>query len=98
MMPSMHAPIKKPGVNQSVKPIEPSVEQYERGNGREHRPADAVQVYREDLKRFPENGWALFGLAQALRAQGKTADAAKVDARFKKAWQDADVKLVASRF
>ena len=60
--------------------------------------AEAEQVYREDLKRFPENGWALFGLAQALKAQGKNADAARVDARFRKAWADADVTLVASRF
>ena len=60
--------------------------------------AEAEQVYREDLKRFPENGWALFGLARALEAQGKNAEAARVDARFRKAWADADVKLAASRF
>ena len=60
--------------------------------------AEAEQAYREDLKRFPENGWSLFGLAQALKAQGKNAEAAKVDARFRKAWADADVTLVASRF
>jgi tetratricopeptide (TPR) repeat protein len=60
--------------------------------------AEAEQAYREDLKRFPENGWALFGLAQALKAQGKDAEAARVDARFRKAWADADVTLVASRF
>ena len=33
------------------------------------RPAEAEGVYREDLKRFRENGWSLFGLAQSLRAQ-----------------------------
>jgi hypothetical protein len=55
-------------------------------------------VYREDLRRFPENGWALFGLAQALRAQKKEKEAAAVDGRFRRAWADADVKLVASRF
>ena len=55
-------------------------------------------MYREDLKRFPENGWSLFGLAQALRAQGKNAEAAKVDARFRKAWAEPDVTLMASRF
>jgi hypothetical protein len=33
-----------------------------------------------------------------LRAEGKTAEATKVDARFKKAWQSSDVTLVASRF
>jgi tetratricopeptide (TPR) repeat protein len=60
--------------------------------------AEAEQAYREDLKRFPENGWSLFGLAQALKAQGKDAEAARVDARFRTAWADADVTLVASRF
>ena len=62
------------------------------------RPADAEAMYRQDLKRFPENGWALFGLAQALHAQNKHADAAAVDARFKKAWEGADVTLTGSRF
>jgi len=62
------------------------------------QPAEAEAVYREDLKRFPENGWSLFGLAAALKAQGKSADAKAVDQRFAKAWSAADVKLVASRF
>jgi len=60
--------------------------------------AQAEAVYREDLKRFPENGWSLFGLAAALRAQGKSAEAAAVDRRFAKAWSAADVTLTASRF
>jgi len=62
------------------------------------RNSEAERVYREDLKRFPENGWALYGLAQALRAQGKTAEASAVDARFRRAWAAADVTLLASRF
>ena len=62
------------------------------------RPAEAEAVYREDLRRNPENGWALFGLAQSLRAQGKTSDAGAVDERFRKAWAQADVTLTASRF
>ena len=33
------------------------------------RFAEAEQVYRDDLKRLPENGWSLFGLCQALAAQ-----------------------------
>ncbi|HJR36141.1 MAG TPA: tetratricopeptide repeat protein [Gemmatimonadales bacterium] len=60
--------------------------------------AEAEAVYREDLKRFPENGWSLFGLAAALKAQGKTAEAAAVEQRFAKAWAGADVKLTGSRF
>jgi tetratricopeptide (TPR) repeat protein len=62
------------------------------------RSAEAEAVYREDLKRFPENGWSLFGLAAALKAQGKSADAAAVEQRFSKAWSAADVTLAASRF
>ena len=62
------------------------------------RGKDAEQVYREDLERNPNNGWSLFGLAQSLRAQGKTAEAAQADASFRKAWSKADVKLSASRF
>jgi TolA-binding protein len=62
------------------------------------KAVEAEAVYREDLKRFPENGWSLFGLTAALKAQGKTAEAAAVDARFQKAWAGADVKLTASRY
>jgi tetratricopeptide (TPR) repeat protein len=62
------------------------------------RPAEAETVYWEDLRRNRENGWALYGLLQALRAQNKTADAALTEARFKTAWARADVTLAASRF
>ncbi len=62
------------------------------------RNGEAENVYREDLKRFPENGWSLYGLAAALRAQGRTAEATAVEKRFQKAWADADVVLTASRF
>ena len=62
------------------------------------KAADAEPVYREDLRRNPGNGWSLFGLAQSLRAQGKTAEAARVDEAFKKSWAQADVTLTASRF
>ena len=62
------------------------------------RPAEAETVYWEDLRRHPSNGWALFGLQQALKAQNKTDDAALIEARFKKAWARSDVTLTASRF
>ena len=62
------------------------------------RPVEAESVYWDDLQQHPKNGWALFGLAQALRAQGKNDEAKLVDADFKKAWADADVQLTASRF
>jgi tetratricopeptide (TPR) repeat protein len=62
------------------------------------RARDAEAVYREDLGRNPGNGWSLFGLAQSLRAQGRTSEAAEVDTSFGAAWAQADVKLTASRF
>jgi tetratricopeptide (TPR) repeat protein len=62
------------------------------------RNAEAEKVYREDLRRFPENGWSLFGLAQALRAQGNNTEAAAAESRFRRAWSSTDVTLTASRF
>ncbi len=61
------------------------------------RPPAAEAVFREDLAHYPDNGWALFGLAAALRAQGRTADARAVEARFAKAWRAADFRLTAPR-
>jgi tetratricopeptide (TPR) repeat protein len=60
------------------------------------RPADAERVYRDDLRRHPHNGWSLYGLAEALRAQGK--DDADARRQFQAAWSRADVTLASSRF
>lgn len=62
------------------------------------RAREAETVYWDDLKRHADQGWSLFGLAQALRAQGKKDQAAAVQERFDKAWGRADVKLTGSRF
>jgi tetratricopeptide (TPR) repeat protein len=60
------------------------------------RAVAAEAAYRGDLEKHPENGWALFGLEQALRAQKKTAAADDVHKRFEAAWKYADVKLTSS--
>jgi tetratricopeptide (TPR) repeat protein len=57
------------------------------------QPARAEQVFRDDLNRFPRNGYALFGLEQALRAQGRTQAAESVHRELIKAWEHADVTL-----
>jgi tetratricopeptide (TPR) repeat protein len=62
------------------------------------RHREAETVYWEDLRRNRDNGWSLYGLAQAQRGQGREADAAATEERFKKAWAKADVTLTASRF
>lgn len=58
----------------------------------------AERVYRNDLKHNPGNGWAFFGLAQALKAQHKTAEAAAITQKFTEAWKHADVTLTASAY
>ena len=58
------------------------------------RLAEAEQVYREDLKHLPNNGWSLYGLSQTLKAQGK--DASEYEAQFAKVWAKADIKINSS--
>lgn len=60
------------------------------------RFADAEQAYLDDLKHWPNNGWALTGLANAQEKQGKTAEAAATKARLKEAWAEADIRPHAS--
>jgi len=62
------------------------------------RAAEAQKVYEDDLQKYPENGWALFGLQQSLLAQNKPAEAEAAKKRLDQAWIGADVTLVASRF
>ena len=61
------------------------------------RPAEAETVYWEDLRRNPENGWALTGLLQALKTLGRTQDARLIAARLDAAWSRADLRPNASR-
>lgn len=61
-----------------------------------HRASEAETVYRESLDHLSNDGWALFGLEQALLAQGKNADAVRQE--YERAWQRADVWLRSSRF
>ena len=51
---------------------------------------------REHSFEPPESGRSLFGLHEALIAEGRRDEAAKVQARFERAWRAADVKLDAA--
>jgi tetratricopeptide (TPR) repeat protein len=55
--------------------------------------ARAEQVFREDLRRMPRNGWGLFGLEQSLRAQNRGDAAATVRRQFREVWKHADTPL-----
>jgi tetratricopeptide (TPR) repeat protein len=60
---------------------------------RRGRAAEAEAVFRADLERHPRNARSLFGLAEALMAQGKTQAARAVGAELDAAWKGADTKL-----
>lgn len=57
---------------------------------------EAARIYREDLKRLPNNGWALYGLSAALRELGQTKEADRVANLFASAWSEADMTISSS--
>ena len=61
------------------------------------RPVEAITVCKEDLETFPDNGWALQGLANAYEANNQSKESRDVRKQFKEAWEHADVKISTSR-
>jgi tetratricopeptide (TPR) repeat protein len=53
--------------------------------------ADAEKVFRDDLRRNPNNPRSLFGLGQALKAQKKPS--AKIASSFRRAWKGTTLKI-----
>lgn len=53
---------------------------------------EAEQVYRDDLKRWPENAWSILGLEQCARGKGETIEAAALKKRSDRAWARADIR------
>lgn len=58
----------------------------------------AAEVFNQDLKTYPLNGWSLFGLAQAQQKLGQADAARETAARQAAAWQWADAPLTAARY
>ncbi len=54
------------------------------------RYADAARVYREDLAKWPDNGWSLYGLSRALQRQGKMQEARQIEREYRRVWARAD--------
>jgi tetratricopeptide (TPR) repeat protein len=50
------------------------------------RAKEAVEVFRAGLIEMPNNGWALYGLMEAQKAQGDQAGAAATEQLLEKAW------------
>jgi tetratricopeptide (TPR) repeat protein len=61
------------------------------------RAAEAEIGYRKDLRHYPENGWSLYGLSQALAQQGRADEARDAEERYRAAWRNADYDLRAHR-
>ena len=62
------------------------------------KAAQAEAVFREDLKRNRRNPRSLFGLAETLKAEGKTTEAATVRQQFQRSWSKADTGLTLADF
>lgn len=58
--------------------------------------SEAEKVYRDDLRTWRKNGWALMGLYNALNAQKKVKEATNVKEEFDRAWQYADKMITSS--
>lgn len=56
----------------------------------------AEEVYRQDLKTWRKNGWALIGLNKVLTLQNKYNEAVKINAAFNEAWKYADFNITSS--
>ena len=61
------------------------------------REKEAETAFRDDLKKFPDNGWSLSGLYASLERQGRAQEAAEVKARLDERWALADTPLAAGR-
>lgn len=61
------------------------------------QPRMAIEVYNEDLKRLPKNGWAYHGLKLAYEHLEDSENVAKIDVLIKESWATADVELYGSK-
>lgn len=60
------------------------------------RYRDAEAVYRAELDDHPHNGWSLYGVKEALAAQGKSDPS--INADLKQSWARADTLLTTSKY
>jgi tetratricopeptide (TPR) repeat protein len=64
----------------------------------QRRLDEAEAVYTKDLQMHPDNGWALKGLCDCLKLEGRDQEAKYTEALFRKAWSRSDTPLNASCF
>ncbi|MEM9440839.1 MAG: tetratricopeptide repeat protein [Pseudomonadota bacterium] len=57
------------------------------------RTDEAIQVFRQSLVNYPNNGWALYGLAEAYEQAGDTSGAQETRKLYRKAWAQDGITL-----
>ncbi len=60
------------------------------------RYAEAEATYRSEIADHPNNGWSLYGLREALKAQGKPHE--QTEAELVQSWARSDTRITSSRF
>lgn len=60
------------------------------------RHAEAADTYRADLKKWPENGWSLYGMRRCMEMAGNDAEASAYRKRFHDVWAGADMPIASS--
>jgi tetratricopeptide (TPR) repeat protein len=83
--PTWHAPSRQTLGALLIQRAEQAREQGDESKAAELASA-AEEAFRNDMKRHPNNGWSLYGLAQALKLQNK-AEAQSVLASFNEVWK-----------
>ena len=58
---------------------------------------DAIQTFKEDLKRLPKNGWALHGMKLAYKKLNNTNKVSEIEMQLANVWKTADIELTTSR-
>ena len=58
---------------------------------------EAIKVYRQSLINYPNNGWALYGLAEAYEQAGDTTAAEETRKLYEKAWAENGIELTLSK-
>ncbi|MGI9421068.1 MAG: tetratricopeptide repeat protein [Geminicoccaceae bacterium] len=61
------------------------------------RTDEAIQVYRQSLVNYPNNGWALYGLAEAYAESGDELGADETRKLYEKAWAENGMALDLSK-
>ena len=58
--------------------------------------AQAEETYRQEIQDHPHNGWSLYGLREALKAQGKSYT--EIEEDFIQSWARSDTRITSSKF